>query len=102
MRFSLVSLALAAAVAAPASAGGLGLPVQGVRSLERAGALVAGADDADALWLDPAGLAHSAGAGHQALLFDVAYVYQPVTYSQGATNQQPGSPAPTLAAAYGV
>ncbi len=99
MRFSLV---LVAALATPAAAGGLTLPVQGVRSLERAGAFVAGADDADALWLDPAGLARAAGEGHQLLLFDVAYVYQPVTYSAGATNQQPGSPAPQLAAAYGV
>lgn len=101
MRFFLVLLALSAS----AHAGGLTLPVQGVRSLERAGALVAGADDADALWLDPAGLAHAAGAGHQALLFDVAYVYQPVDYTSGGltvTNQQPGAPAPQLAGAYGV
>jgi len=102
MRFSLVLLALST----PAYAGGMTLPVQGVRSLERAGALVAGADDADALWLDPAGLAHTAGAGHQALLFDVAYIYQPVDYtdpsSLGASNQQPGAPAPQLAGAYGV
>jgi long-chain fatty acid transport protein len=101
MRFSLGPVLLLA-LASPAVAGGLTLPVQGVRSLERAGALVAGAEDADALWLDPAGLAHTAGAGHQALLFDVAYVYQPVTYSAGATNQQPGSPAPNLAGALGV
>ena len=103
MRFSLV---LVASLAAPAAAGGLTLPVQGVRSLERAGAFVAGADDADALWLDPAGLAHAVGEGHQLLLFDVAYVYQPVTYAADAanqqTNQQPGAPAPQLAAAYGI
>lgn len=102
MRFSLVLIALAA----PAHAGGLTLPVQGVRSLERAGAFIAGADDADALWLDPAGLAHAAGAGHQSLLFDVAYVYQPVDYTAAplvvASNQQPGAPAPQLAAAYGI
>ena len=41
-----------------ARAGGMLLPVRGVRTVERAGALIAGADDADALWLDPAGLAH--------------------------------------------
>jgi len=101
MRFSLTFAGVLVA-AGPASAGGLTLPVQGVRGLERAGALVAGADDADALWLDPAGLARTAGAGHQALLFDVAYVYQPVTYSGGAINQQPGAAAPTIAGAYGV
>jgi long-subunit fatty acid transport protein len=101
MRFSLVLLALST----PAYAGGMTLPMQGVRGLERAGALVAGAEDADALWLDPAGLATAAGAGHQALLFDVAYVYQPVDYASAgevATNQQPGAPAPQLAGAYGV
>ena len=101
-----ISLVLVAALASPAAAGGLTLPVQGVRSLERAGAFVAGADDADALWLDPAGLAHAVGEGHQLLLFDVAYIYQPVTYTaasgESVSNQQPGSPAPQLAAAYGI
>lgn len=101
-----ISLVLVAALATPAAAGGLTLPVQGVRSLERAGAFVAGADDADALWLDPAGLAHAVGAGHQLMLFDVAYVYQPLTYTaatgEQASNQQPGAPAPQLAAAYGI
>lgn len=101
-----ISLVLVAALATPAAAGGLTLPVQGVRSLERAGAFIAGADDADALWLDPGGLAHAVGQGHQLLLFDVAYVYQPVTYTAGpgdaVGNQQPGSAAPQLAAAFGV
>ncbi|HUJ59528.1 MAG TPA: outer membrane protein transport protein [Kofleriaceae bacterium] len=99
------------AAAAPAHAGGMTLPVHGVRDLERAGALVAGADDADALWLDPAGLANLAGDGKKALLFDVAYLYQTVGYTRvdatGAmlpkvTNQQPGSAVPTLAAALGI
>ena len=80
--------------------------MQGVRALERGGAYVAGAEDADALWLDPAGLGHSVGAGHQSLLFDVSYVYQPVDYTAApglvASNQQPGAPAPQLAAAYGI
>jgi long-chain fatty acid transport protein len=100
------SPALVLALATNAHAGGLTLPVQGVRSLERAGAFIAGADDADALWLDPAGLAHTVGAGHQTLLFDVAYVYQPVDFTASpgmiAANQQPGAPAPQLAGAYGI
>src|SRR5262245_48605708 len=84
------------------------LPVRGVRTLERAGALIAGADDADALWLDPAGLAHLAGEGHKALLFDAAYVYQTVDYTRidsggnplaPVSNDQPGQPIPTLAGA---
>jgi long-chain fatty acid transport protein len=96
-------------LAAPAAAGGMVLPVRGVRTLQRAGALVAGAEDADALWLDPAGLANVHGAGKKAFLFDVAYVYQPVDYAptdatgidlQPVSNQQPGrTPIPTLAAA---
>lgn len=96
-------------LAGPATGGGMVLPVRGVRALQRAGALVAGAADADALWLDPAGLAHVHGAGTRSFLFDVAYVYQPVDYAptdaagidlQPVTNQQPGrTPIPTLAAA---
>ncbi|HEY0992226.1 MAG TPA: outer membrane protein transport protein, partial [Kofleriaceae bacterium] len=71
----------------------------------------AGADDADALWLDPAGLAHLAGDGHRALLFDAAYVYQTVDYARidsggnhlaSVSNGQPGQPIPTLAGALGI
>jgi long-subunit fatty acid transport protein len=96
---------------APARAGGLDLPFRGVHELERAGALVADADDADALFVDPAGLAHVAGNGKQALLFDIAYVYQPVTYTPigtpghpaaAITNEQPGAGAPTVAATLGI
>lgn len=89
-----------------AHAGGLVLPVSGVRSLERAGALVAGAEDADSLWLNPAGLAMLVGDGKRALLFDAAYVYQTVDFTDAtgvpAKNLQPGHAIPQLAAAYGV
>jgi long-chain fatty acid transport protein len=97
--------------ASGARAGGMELPVRGVRSLEQAGALVAGASDADALWLDPAGLAHGAGDGKEALLFDVAFVGQAVDYTRidsgggvlpSVSNQQPGSVVPTLAASLGI
>ena len=96
---------------AVAQAGGLVLPVGGVRSLQRAGALVAGADDADSLWLNPAGLAVLRGNGKRALLFDAAYVYQTVDYTPvdasgvpqaGASNLQPGHPVPQLAGALGI
>ena len=99
------------AVAGDAAAGGMVLPVRGVRTVQRAGALIAGADDADALWLDPAGLAHLAGDGHKALLFDAAYVYQTVDYARidsggnhlaSVSNGQPGQPIPTLAGALGI
>jgi long-chain fatty acid transport protein len=100
------ALALVAASAATAAAGGMTLPVRGVRSLERAGALVAGADDADALWLDPAGLARTPGDGEKSLLFDVAYVAQPVDYTPPGqatvSNLQPGQLVPTVAGALGI
>lgn len=89
-----------------ASAGGPLLPVQGVRSLERAGALVAGAEDADSLWTNPAGLARLAGDGKRALLFDAAYVYQTVDTvtldGTTASNLQPGHGIPGLAGALGI
>jgi long-chain fatty acid transport protein len=99
------------ATAGDALAGGMLLPVRGVRTVQRAGALIAGADDADALWLDPAGLAHLAGNGNKALLFDAAYVYQTVDYTRidsggnrlpPVSNGQPGQPIPTLAGALGI
>lgn len=96
---------------AVAHAGGGILPVGGVRSVERAGALVAGADDADSLWLNPAGLAVLRGDGKRALLFDAAYVYQTVDYtavdatgvpSPATSNLQPGHAIPQLAGALGI
>ena len=98
-------------IASPAAAGGLTLPIHGVRSLERGGALIAGTDDADALWLNPGGLAHLAGDKKQALLFDVSLVYQVVDYTRldasgtlfpRETNQQPGMLVPTIAGALGI
>ncbi len=94
-----------------AQAGGMVLPERGVRPLEQAGALVAGASDADALWLDPAGLAHGAGDGTKSFLFDVAFVGQAVDYARidsggnqlpSVSNQQPGMVIPTLAASLGI
>ena len=100
---TVVALGLGARVAA---AGGPLLPVQGVRSLERAGALVAGAEDADSLWTNPAGLARLTGAGKRALLFDAAYVYQTVDSvaldGTASSNLQPGHGIPTVAGALGI
>jgi long-subunit fatty acid transport protein len=106
-----LALAITLLVPTRAVAGGLDLPFRGVHELERAGALVADAADADALFVDPAGLAHLAGNGKQGLLFDIAYVYQPVTYTPigtpgrpapAITNEQPGAAAPTVAATLGI
>jgi long-chain fatty acid transport protein len=94
-----------------ARAGGMLLPVRGVRTVERAGALIAGADDADALWLDPAGLAHLTGDGKLQFLVDAAFVSQSVDYARidsggnhlaPVSNQQLGMPIPTIAAALGI
>jgi long-subunit fatty acid transport protein len=107
----IAALVAAVLAATQARAGGLDLPFRGVHELERAGALVADADDADALFVDPAGLAHLAGSGKQALVFDIAYVYQPVTYTPigppgrvvpSVANEQPGAAAPTVAATLGI
>jgi len=87
------------------------LPVCGARTVERAGALIAGSsDDADSLWLDPTGLAHLAGDGRTELLFDVAYVAQGADYTgidRGGNRPRRGiEPAigfidPTIAATLG-
>ncbi len=108
IRTAIATLALTTATA---SAGGDVLPVRGVRALERAGALVAGAEDADSLWLNPAGLAVHHGDGKRGLLFDAAYVYQTVDHApldaSGAplpavSNLQPGRAIPTLAGTLGI
>ena len=110
---ALTAAAVWAAMSGSARAGGMELPVRGVRALERAGALVAGAEDADSLWLNPAGLAHlgDLGAGHYALLVDAAWVYQSVNYARidsggnhlaSVANQAKGMPIPTIAGAYAM
>ncbi len=97
-----------AALASDALAGGMVLPVKGVRDLERAGALVAGAEDADSLWLNPAGLANLVGT--RSLLVGATYVNQQVDYERidsggnrmaPISNEYPGIGIPTLAAAFG-
>ncbi|HEY0191457.1 MAG TPA: outer membrane protein transport protein, partial [Kofleriaceae bacterium] len=111
MRRPIIATALLASLAPVAHAGGMVLPVRGVRELERAGALVAGAEDADALWVNPAGLAHLAGDGLHALLFDAAFVKQSVDYARTdsggnpqprVANQSRGIPVPTVAGALGI
>ena len=99
--FSCVALA---ALFAPsiAAAGGMYLPTRGVRATGRAGAFVAGADDASSLWWNPAGLAHLSQWGFVA---DAGFVHQSVDYDRinsggeaeaGASNQAPGLPVPSL------
>jgi long-chain fatty acid transport protein len=65
-----------------AHAGGLTLPILGVRATGRAGAFVAGADDPMALWYNPAGLVALGGKNRKTFLLDLAGIEHPVTYSR--------------------
>lgn len=68
-----MAVALAAVcVAAPAQAGGLWLPGVGVEPLGRGGAVVAGGEDPNVLWYNPAAL--TVVEGHQ-LTFDVTLIH---------------------------
>lgn len=60
-RLVLALIAVASTMYLPtrASAGGFTLGDRGVRAMGRGGAFVAGADDADALWYNPAGLSYA-------------------------------------------
>src|SRR5262249_6023233 len=98
------------ATSGAAHAGGLYLPFRGVRETGRGGAFVAGADDAEALWDNPAGLAALAGGAESVqLLLDAAYVGHSLTYTRidsGGNLLAPVSsdpqilPLPTLAAEF--
>ncbi len=99
-RVAFVALLLSAL---PASAGGLFLPARGARPLGRAGSFVAGADDAGALYYNPAGLADIPGIS---TLVDLSLIFQQVTYARvdsGNNQLAPVSgsmdilPIPTLA-----
>jgi long-chain fatty acid transport protein len=61
MRLTLLCAGVALAIALPSRthAGGLYLTDRGSRSLARGGAFVAGADDGQSLWYNPAGLAYT-------------------------------------------
>jgi long-chain fatty acid transport protein len=87
----LVALAVAAsALAAPvAHAGGMFFPARGARPLGRAGSFVAGADDLEALYYNPAGIA---GTGHGSAMLDAGLVFQRVHYDHVDAGgvQQPG------------
>ena len=98
-----------ALLAGTAHAGGMVLPVRGVHSLERGGAIVAGSEDADALFDNPAGLAHLDHGWE--LLVDGAFVKQAVDYTRidsggnqlaPVSNQYPGIVSPTVALAYAL
>ncbi|HVV81918.1 MAG TPA: outer membrane protein transport protein [Kofleriaceae bacterium] len=99
---TVASLACLGADLGTAAAGGMYLPLRGVRSTGRAGAFIAGVDDVSALWTNPAGLAQLDGASG---LVDATWVGQDVTHDRidsggnrdpSVSNQSPGLPVPSL------
>ena len=101
------------AAATPAGAAGLYFSDRGVRPMGRAGAFVAGADDASAIWYNPAGLADAKSQ----FLFDAAWLRFSATYdrelrvldadnvyrtvrSPQVSGSSPFIPIPTIAATY--
>lgn len=102
MSRSAISLALVLGLTMPSYAGGMALPFRGVRDAARGGALVAGADDAEAIWLNPAGIAHVTGT---TVFVTTMYVNQQVDYARidsggnqlaSISNDHPGQPIPSL------
>jgi len=92
-------------MATPAYAGGMVLPFRGVRDAARGGALVAGADDAEAIWLNPAGTAHVTDT---TVFVTTMYVNQQVDYARidsggnqlaTVSNDHPGQPIPSMGVA---
>ncbi len=80
-------------VAAHAFAGGMTLPARGARPLGRAGSFVAGADDLESLYYNPAGLAGTAAwGGHGSAMLDAGLVFERVHYDRvdSGGNPQPG------------
>lgn len=92
-RTALFTFAAVCSVTASAHAGGLYFAARGVRPLGRGGAFVAGADDAGAVYYNPAGLAY---AGHQ-LLIDAAWLQYSDTFQRQAILHQvdPNTGQPT-------
>lgn len=76
---SLIVAFLIASAPLVAAAGGMSLPARGARPLGRAGSFVAGADDLEAVYYNPAGLA---GTGHLSAMIDVGLVLQQVHYDR--------------------
>jgi long-chain fatty acid transport protein len=106
MKILIAALLLAPATA---SAGGMFLHVKDGHDVERAGALVAGSDESDSLWLNPAGLAH---LNHGNTLYvGATYLNQAVDYKRidsggnqmpTVSNDYPGIAIPTIAASFAI
>lgn len=82
-RRSAVALGLLAAFvlsSTTAQAAGLFLPDRGVRPLSRGGAFVAGADDLNSIWYNPAGLTEAGSA----LMLDLAYIHSNTAFTRRA------------------
>lgn len=99
---SIVAALASLSVISPAFAGGMVLPFRGVRDTQNGGALVAGAEDADGMWLNPAGIAH---IDAPTLVIAAMHVKQDVDYTRidsgnneldTISNDHPGQPIPAI------
>lgn len=109
----LFGVAVTTLAAAHANAGGLFLTDRGVRQLGRGGAFVAGADDAGAIWYNPAGLAdagssvlvdfswlnYSAEYTRRTQVVDAGGTVRTVEFPQ-VKGTSPFLPIPTIAGSY--
>jgi long-chain fatty acid transport protein len=98
-----IILVLACLTTSNAFAGGMFLPGRGARPLGRAGSFVAGADDGNALYYNPAGFSDIDGVS---LLLDAGLVFQQLDYDRVDSGGNPQArasgnmnilPLPTLA-----
>lgn len=111
MRTATITIAalVACTAAELAHAGGLQLPTRGVRPTARGGAFIAGAEGLSSFGFNPAGVAALARDRHRYnALLDFGFVRQAASYARidsgmnpqpTVTNQAPGLPIPTAAAA---
>jgi len=85
---------LGAALTAPSRglAGGLYLTDRGTRALGRGGAFVAGTDDGQSLWYNPAGLSYT---GHKQIMVDATLSFFRATF-QRTTNDDFNGPPPKV------
>ncbi len=115
MRRRVAAIAIALAVSGNAHAGGLYFSERGVRPLARGGAFVAGADDINAMWFNPAGLVDAQStflADAAFMLFSADFQRQTQVVGDGGALQTfdspsvhgdaPPVPIPTLGIAFPV
>lgn len=103
MKRCIAAVVATVTLSTPAFAGGMFLSWRTVRDTQRGGATVAGAEDADGIWLNPAGIAH---VEDKTLAITAMYVNQQIDYARidsgdneldTISNEHPGQPIPAIA-----